>query len=388
MAAPLKRSSRPHWVGRVFHIVQKEFIQVRRDRRMLPFLFIAPVFQLIVFGYAVNTDVRHVSTAVCNDDQGTEGRSLVRALSSSGYFDINYYPKDMEEADLLLDRGKVSIAIHLPRDLSADINRGEPGKVQLVFDASDSSTASVALGYAAQVVRTRSLELVRAQAARRGQRGQVALPLEPVPRVWYNPDLKSRNYNIPGVLCVIVFIVTLMMTASVVVREREMGTLEQLVVTPIRPLELMLGKTIPFFILGLAEVAFILSVSALWFRVPIKGSVPLLFGLAAVFLLTSLGLGLFVSTVSRTQQQALLGSFFIVLPSVLLSGFVFPVEFLPRVLQWATYLIPARYFLTITRGIFLKGLGIHALAQDATILAVYGVIIFLLSAARFRKRVA
>jgi len=371
---------------RILRIVKKEFLQLRRDPRLLVIVVAAPVFQLFIFGYAVTTDVKHITTAVYDEDRSAASRDLIERFLRSGYFDLKHRPASPSDIDALLDRGEAQIALHIPKGFAKDLARGRAAHVQVILDGSDSMTAGIIAGYVAGVVQTYSerivterLDRVRAQLPR--------LPsVEERLRVWYNPELKSVNFMIPGVVCLILLVVTMLLTSLAIVKEREIGTLEMLVVTPISARELMVGKTIPFIIIGFLDMVLVLTVGVLWFQVRIAGSVPLLFLLAAVFLLTSLGMGLFISTVSRTQQQAMMTSFFIMLPSILLSGFMFPIENMPRAIQWLTYAIPLRYFLAIIRGIFLKGNGLEVLWPQVLALAAFGVGIMGMSALRFSKR--
>jgi len=371
---------------RILRIVKKELLQLRRDPRLLVIVVAAPVFQLFIFGYAVTTDVKHITTAVYDEDGSAASRDLTQRFVRSGYFDLTHRPASPPEIDALLDRGEAQMVLHIPRGFAKDLARGRVAHLQVILDGSDSMTAGIVAGYVGGVVQAYSQHVV----ADRLDRVRAQLPrlpsVEERLRVWYNPELKSVNFMVPGVICMILLVVTMLLTSLAIVKEREIGTLEMLVVTPIRARELMVGKTIPFIIIGFLDMLLVLTVGVLWFHVPIAGSVPLLFALAAVFLLTSLGMGLFISTVSRTQQQAMMTSFFIMLPSILLSGFMFPIENMPRVIQWLTYAIPLRYFLAIIRGIFLKGNGLEVLWPQVLALAAFGVGIMSLSALRFSKR--
>lgn len=372
-------------MGRIRHIVQKEFIQIVRDPRMLALVLVSPVLQLLLFGYAATTDIKEVTSVVLDQDKTYESRELLRTFEASGYFRFRYLTDDVQDIASLLDRGKVSLALHVPPGFARDLKRGRPAEVQIIVDGTDSNTASIVLNYAAGAVSRFSGQVLE----RRAGRLRILVPRLPQidnrVRAWYNPDLKSVNFMVPGVISQILLIVTLMLTSLAVVREREIGTLEQLIVTPIRPYELMLGKLIPFALLGFANVVFIIFVARRWFDVPIVGSIPLLLVLSGIFLMTSLGVGLFVSTVSRTQQQAMMTSFFIMQPSILLSGFMIPIENMPPAIQWLTQLIPLRYFVTIIRGIFLKGSGPAELFEPALILLAFGIVSLALGAWRFSR---
>ncbi len=371
---------------RVWHIIKKEFLQLRRDPQMLRILFISPVFQLFIFGYAVTTDVRHISLAVLDEDRSAPSRELTEKFVRSGYFDLDHYLASEGEIDRLMDAGRAQMVLRVPRGFARDISSGRTARVQVVLDGSDSMTAGIVAGYAGGVVREYSAA-VAADRIDRVKGRIVRLPsVVGRLRVWYNPELKSVNYMVPGVLSMILFLTTMLLTSMAIVKEREIGTLEQLVVTPIRSRELMLGKTVPYILIGFVNMILVLLVAVFWFGVVPSGSIPLLFALAGVFIFTSLGLGLFISTISYTQQQAMMSSFFIMLPSIILSGFIFPIDNMPRAIRLVTYAIPLRYFLVIIRGIFLKGNGLGVLWPQVAVLAVFGLAIFGASALRFRKR--
>jgi ABC-2 type transport system permease protein len=371
---------------RILRIIRKEFIQLRRDPRLLRLVLFAPVFQLFIFGYSVTTDVTHISTAVLDEDRTSASRALTERFVRSRYFDFDHDLSHPDEIDRLLDTGKAQMVLRIPRDFATDLARGRTAEVQIILDGSDSMTASIVSGYANGVIREHSARI----AAERLDRVRARIPrlpsLDPRLRVWYNPELKSVYFMVPAIMCTILLVVTTLLTSLAIVKEREIGTLEQLIVTPIRPRELMLGKTVPFVIIGFVDMTLVLLAAVLWFRVPVAGSIPLLFLLSAAFLLTTLGIGLFISTISRTQQQAMMTTFFFLLPSFLLSGFMFPIENMPRLIQYITYAIPLRYFLVIVRGIFLKGNGLAVLWPQVAILAAFGLAIMWLAAARFQKR--
>jgi ABC-2 type transport system permease protein len=371
---------------RISRIIRKEFIQLRRDPRLLRIVLAAPVFQLLIFGYSVTTDVTHISTAVLDEDRTSASRALAERFVRSRYFDFDHYLSHPDEVDRLLDTGKAQMVLRIPRGFATDLARGRAAEVQIILDGSDSMTASIISGYVNGVIRDQSARI----AAERLDRVRAQIPrvpsLDPRLRVWYNPELKSVYFMVPAIMCTILLVVTTLLTSLAIVKEREIGTLEQLIVTPISPRELMLGKTVPFVIIGFVDMTLVLLAAVLWFRVPVAGSIPLLFLLSAAFLLTTLGIGLFISTISRTQQQAMMTTFFFLLPSFLLSGFMFPIENMPRIIQLITYAIPLRYFLVIVRGIFLKGNGLAVLWPQVVILAAFGLAIMWLAAARFQKR--
>ena len=373
---------------RIRHLIRKEFIQMRRDPRILGVIVMAPIFQLVVFGYAVTTDIRHVATAVVDSDHTRESRDLIARFRNSGYFDMRYNLAGPQDLAPLLDRGQAQMGLWIPQDFGKDILQGRSAPAQIIVDGSDSTTAGIILGYASGVFQRYSQDVTAERAQPLIVGGQaVSLPgIEEVPRVWYNPDLRSVNFMVPGVLCTILMTVTMILTSLAIVREREIGTLEQLIVTPLQPGELVIGKCAPFVLLGFMNVVLILFFARFWFQVPVQGSLVLLLALTLLFIIANLGVGLFIFTVSHTQQQASLMSFFIMLPSILLSGFIFPIDNMPRIIQCLTYLIPLRYYLVIVRGVFLKGSGIAILWPQALMLALLGAIILTLSALRFSKR--
>lgn len=373
-------------------MIIKEFIQIFRDRRMKAIIFGIPIMQLIVFGYAVTTDVNNISTVFYDLDRSNESRELARRLESSGYFTIRYSPGSSGEIRELLDRGKVLCAFQINRGFGRDIQKGIQTEIQVIVDGTDSNTATVAMNYTNRVITKYAMDI-------RAQNYEVTTnPLSPTlikdgkggldvrTRVWYNADLRSRNYNVPGVIALMIMLICLLLTSMAVVREREIGTMEQLMVTPIRPVELMLGKTLPFGIIGFFDMILVTVVALFWFNIPIRGSLPLLFLCTATYLLSVLGIGLFISTISKTQQQALMATFLFFSPAVLLSGFMFPIENMPEVVQYGTYLNPLRYFLVIIRGIFLKGVGIDTLWPQMGALLVLGVGVITISSLRFKKR--
>jgi ABC-2 type transport system permease protein len=363
---------------RIKYIVLKEFIQTFRDKRMRFFLFVPPIVQLMMFGYVVTMDVEHIPTAVYDLDRSADSRELIRRLESSGYFELRAYPRSQAELRDLLDRGKVLCAVQIDPQFQDRIRKGSPTPVQVIVDGTDSNTALIALGYIERVI-------ARFGTERTGTRGP-ASGIDLRARAWYNPDLKSRNYNVPGVIASIIMLICLMLTAMAVVREREVGTMEQLMVTPIKPFELMLGKTVPFALIGFLDMALITIVGTLWFGVPIRGSVFLLTLATGVYILSALGIGLFISTVSKTQQQALMATMLFYMPSILLSGFAFPVENMPLFFQYVTHINPLRHYLIIIRGIFLKGNGFDILWPQIAALLALGIAVITLSSFRFRKR--
>lgn len=370
---------------RIREMVIKEFIQVFRDRRMKAIVFVIPVMQLMVFGFAVSTDVNYISTAVYDLDNSYESREIIRRLSGSGYFDISYYPDSTREIQDLLDRGKVTAAIQINRGFSSDLKKGKPADIQILVDGTDSNTATVAMDYANRIIMKYAKDFSRqSQPLLREGADEGGVDLRS--RAWYNPELKSRIYNVPGVIAIVIMLTCLLLTSMAVVREREIGTMEQLMVTPLRPVELILGKTIPFALIGFFDMALIVVVAVLKFDVPIKGSLQLLPLSTGIYLLSVLGIGLLISTISKTQQQALMATLLYYIPAVLLSGFMFPIENMPEIIQYGTYLNPLRYFLVIIRGIFLKGNGLAILWPQMAALLALGIIVITISSMRFKKR--
>lgn len=366
-------------------IVRKEFHQVRHDKRMLGISIAAPVVQVILLGYTATTDIKNSTMAVCDQDRTAESRQFLQSFTSSGYFIHTYSVDTPREVDELIAEGHAEVALVIPRGFAASLAARQTTPVQVVLDGTDANSSNIRLNYATQIASTYSQNLLLQQSAM--MRTVASARLVPEPRVWFNPDLKSSNFMVPGVVAMVLMLITMMLTSLGIVREKEAGTLEQLLVTPIKPHELILGKLIPFTVIGFLDVLIVLGIARYWFAVPMLGSIPLLFGLSMLFILTTLGLGLFISTIARTQQQAMLiAAFFFFMPFLYLSGFAFPIANMPESIQLVTYLIPLRYFLEIVRGIFLKGAGVHELWTQAAALFGLGALIFALSVLRFRKK--
>ena len=370
---------------RLRHMIRKEFIQVFRNSKMRAIVLVMPLVQSMVFGYAVTTDVRQVETAIYDQDQTPESRDLVDRFVHSGYFLVKTQIHSDREIDELIDYGKVAAIIRIPPDFSGKIAAGATATVQIIVDGTDSNTAGVVLNYAGNIVRSDALELLR---KRTGSHGGEAVGVNLQTRAWFNENLTSRNFYVPGVIAVIVMLVTLLLTSMSVVREKEMGTMEQIVVTPITPLEFILGKTMPSIILGFVNMIFVTLISVFWFDIPVRGSIITLFVANGFYLMTTIGIGLIISTLSETQQQAMMSTFFFYLPAVLLSGFMFPIANMPEVVQAVTYLNPLRYFLVIIRGIFLKGVGVAILWPQIFALLGLGTLVLTLAVKKFRKNLA
>jgi ABC-2 type transport system permease protein len=380
---------------RIIEIIRKEFLQTLRDPRMRALLFVPPLIQLVIFGYAVNLDVEHTRTAWMDMDRTPESRDLLAAFSGSHSFRITALPSSEAEVREVLDNGDVQAVLRVLPGFGKDVLRGDPTAVQILIDGTNSNTAAIVSGYANQIVAAYTLRVLQAQQnsksvpATLASGAPVAAPpsaLIAQPRVWFNPDLKSQVYFVPGVVVNIIALVTIMLTSMSIVREKEIGTMEQLMVTPIRPIELMLGKLLPFAAVGIFEVILVVSAALLIFGTPLRGSVPFLFFCSVLFLLTTLGVGLFISTISHTQQQAMISSFFFFMPALLLSGFAFPIRNMPAAVQYLTFLNPVRYFMEIVRGLFLKGVGLSYLWPQVLALLVFGTAILGISALRFHKR--
>ncbi|HEU4989393.1 MAG TPA: ABC transporter permease [Gemmatimonadaceae bacterium] len=367
---------------RVRQMLRKEFRQMLRDPRARRVLFAAPIMQLIVFGYAVNTDVRNAATMVVDHDQTYESRALVSALTASGYFRVTARSDEPRDLVRALDRGDALVGLEIPRGFAKDLGAGREANVQLLVDGSSANTANVALGYATQIVSQWGIDHGPGVAA---LAGAVRPGVDFRVRAWFNENLESRVYNVPAVIGTIVLLMTLLLTSLAVVREREIGTLEQLMVSPLRPFELIVGKTLPSVFVAFVDLTLITAVSLLWFQIPFRGSAAFLLLGSVFYILTGIGLGLFISTVSSTQQEAFMSMFFLFLPAIMLSGFMFPIENMPRVLQYVTYLDPLRYFLEIVRGVFLRGAGWRILWPQALVLAGMGALVITAATRRFRK---
>jgi ABC-2 type transport system permease protein len=369
---------------RLWHIVRKEFLELRQDPRLFGIVIMAPIIQLTMLGYAATTDVRNVPLVVVDRDGSSESRDLVSRFEASQTFVVIARLSSISEIDAYLDTGRAWMALTIPTEYGVRVRAGGPTTVQVVADGTDANSTNVALGHAGALIADYAREL----AATTGLASATPLVSAEV-RVWFNPQLESRDFMIPGILAMLLLVVTTNLSSMAIVRERELGTLEQLNVTPIARWELILGKLLPYALIGVIDVLLVVVVAVFWFEVPLRGSFPLLLAMSMVFLLTTLGLGLFVSTISGTQQQAMMtSSFFFLIPMVFLSGFVFPIENMPAVVQPVTYLIPLRYFLIILRGVFLKGVGLETFWPEALALFVWGVGILTLATLRSSKRTA
>ena len=361
----------------------KEFIQTFKDPRMRAVLFGVPVFQVIIFGYAVTTDVWNIQTALYDLDNSSESREIVSRFTGSGHFEITRFVSTDKEASDLMDRGTVRVLMRMDRGFGEAVRAGRSAPLQLILDGTDSNTTSVVLAYAASILRDlRARPLTRARAGAQPN-GGVTLDV----RAWFNENLESRNFYVPGVIAALLAVISLILSSMAIVREKEIGTIEQIMVTSIGRAEFILGKTLPFLLIGLFDVVLVSVIAVFWFEVPIRGNPLLLLGSALLYLVAMLSIGIFISTVSRTQQQAMMTAFFFMLPAMMLSGFIFPIANMPQWVQWLTFLNPLRYFLVIIRGVFLKGIGLGLLWPQLTALALLAAVMLTLAALRFKKTV-
>jgi ABC-2 type transport system permease protein len=372
--------------NRVRYLLVKELIQVLRDKRLRMALIVPPLFQLIIFGYAANLDVKDIHTAVRDLDQSVESRDLISRFTSSKYFDIVSFPQTPEEIEGLIRKGDIALSIEIPSGFSRKLKKGDTASVQILVDGTESNTAMIAMGYVNRILSEYSTMVLVERLNRAGMIGFEEAGVEVEDRTWFNPNFESRLFFIPGVIASIAFLLPIILTAQAVVREREIGTLEQIMVTPLRPWELMVGKTLPFASLGLLDVIMIALIGVFWFEIPFRGNPFVLFLGSILFLMSSVGIGLFISTISSTQQQAQISTFFFAMPSFILSGFVFPLENFPTWIRYLTYVNPLRYFLVIIRGVFLKGNGLDILWPQMSALTAFGGLMILLSSIRFQKR--
>ena len=372
--------------SRIFHFIIKEYRQLFRDVRMLRVAMIMPVIQLLMFGYIASTDIKNVPTAIMDEDKSSLSRAYIQSIKNTGNFDLKYYVNSEKEFSTLLDSGKAALAVHLPRNFKKNLIDGGSADVQLIIDGSNSSNATIILGYMNQVNFTNSNAVMRDRLNKAGINSDGFVPFELQTRVWYNPELKSLYFMVPAIFAQILMMISMMLTMFSVVKEKEKGTIEQLMVTPLMPYELILGKLIPPITVAFADSIFAFLVAILWFRVPIHGSALLLFVLGLIFSLTGLGIGLLISTVSKNQRQAIMTNSLFMSPQFILSGFIFPIASMPFLIQLLTRLIPLRYFLIIVRGIFIKGIGMRYLWSEVWPMLLFTFVILWLSISRFKKK--
>ncbi len=367
---------------RIRELVRKEFIELFRDRKNRPLLIIAPLVQILVFGYVVNFDINNIQVAVFDQARTNESREFIEAFSSNKIFRITHFPESEKALGRLVMDNKVDIGINIAPDMSEKMKKGNTADVQIIADGCMSNMAFIRISYTVMVLDQYNRMMMKRIYPQNMQFAQVDMRL----RQWYNPNINSRHFFVPGIVAFLIMLLSLLFTSIAIIREKESGTMEQVIVTPIKSSEFIMGKTIPFIIISLIQMWIVIAFAKYWFDVPMAGSAWLLFAASILFLLSSLGMGLFISTVSRTQQQAMMSTFFVVLPVFMLSGFVFPISNMPEPVQWLTYLNPLRYFLVIIRGIFLKGVGIEVLWKQFLALGILGLILFASATLRFHKR--
>lgn len=373
-------------LARLKQMLIKEFIQVFRDKRTRMLLFVPPIVQMLIFGYAATFEIHHVATVVLDLDHSQPSRDLVSRFTSSPYFDVQHQLTDSRQIEDLIDRGQATVALQINPGFAENLRKGQTAPLQVIVDATNSNTALIASGYINQIALGFAKDYQQDRINRLSPQLTERIPsIQLEQRPWYNPDLRSRWFFVPGIVGSLTLVIVVNLTAFAVVREREIGTLEQIMVTPIRPAEFILGKTLPFFLIGLFDVSLIAVVGTLWFQVPFRGQIWVLFTGAVLFILCMLGVGLLISTVSATQQQALVTSFFFIMPAVTFSGFGFPISTMPQWLQYLTYASPLRYFLIVLRGTYLKGVGMDILWPQMLAMFCLGLASLTLAVLRFHK---
>jgi len=373
-------------LARLKQMLIKEFIQVFRDKRTRFVLFGPPIIQMLIFGYAATFEIHHVPTVVLDLDHSQESRELISRFSSSPYFDVQRQLTDYRQIGDLIDQGKATVGLEINAGFAQNLRKGQTAPLQVIVDATNSNTALIASGYITQIALGFAQEYQQDRIYRLSPQMIERMPsVQLEQRPWYNPDLRSRWFFVPGVIGSLTLVLVVTLTAFAVVREREIGTLEQIMVTPIRPAEFILGKTLPFFLIGLFDVSLIATVGTLWFQIPFRGQILVLFAGAILFLLCMLGVGLLISTVSSTQQQAMVSAFFFIMPAITFSGFGFPISTMPQWLQYLTYLSPLRYFLIVLRGTYLKGVGMEILWPQMLAMTALGIGLLTIAVLRFHK---
>ncbi len=370
---------------RIFFLIKKELVQSLRDKRSVAMLIIAPTIQLLVFGYVATTDLKRSSTVICDYDKSPTSREYIKSLTSSGYFKDKYYCQSQDEMEYYIESGQAIAGIMIPAGFQSDIKRGREVVIGIALDATNSNTATILSGYIS-FINTSFSNSLSAKYGSLSSSGDI-VPLDVKPRVWFNPDLKSVNFMVPGVMAMLTLILLLNITSLSIVRERELGTAEQIVVTPIRSIELIIGKIFPAVFFGYLTTTLVLVVGMIWFGIDFKGSVILLYVFAGMFFFCAISLGLLISTYSQTGDQAMWANQFIMMPNVLLSGFIYPIDNMPEIIQYITYILPMRYYLVIIRGIFLRGAGFAELWPQAAALFVWGSLIVLIASLRLRKHI-
>ena len=374
---------------RISAIIYKEYLHIFRDKIALIMLIFFPMFVLFLFGYAINLDITHIPLAVYDQDRSEDARTLTDKFIQSGYFDLAQRLYSETQINPCVDRREVKVVLNIPQDFSKDIHNGKETPVQLIIDGSDNNTATIIMGYANSLITTFSREMLGELLLSRGMTFPAQLPTVDLrPNIWYNPELKSSIFLIPGLIGMILMSITVIRISITIVREKERGTMEGLLVAPLKPIELMIGKIIPYIVIAYVSLALIMLLSRFLFQIPLRGNIFTLFGLSGIFIAASLGIGLYISNVAETAQTAwLMGFLSSILPTIILSGFIFPIESMPYPIQLITYLFPIRYFLVILRGIILKGVGITILYPEALILLIFALAMITISALRFKKKV-
>ncbi len=372
---------------RIHAMLVKEFILLIRDPKMRMMVLLIPILQTLVFGYAVTTDVNHISTAVYDEDKSVQSRAFLDSFGHSGYFDFDYYITHDDQVRELMNKGKASAILHIPRGFQQDLKSGVPVSVQGIIDGTDSNMANIVQNYMSRIVVQESNDQVLAQHTTYHPLDNALPSVRLDSRAWFNENLESRNYYVPGILSTVITLLTLTLTSMAIVREKEIGTMEQVMVTPIRRSEFILGKTVPFILIGFFDVTLIFLLAVFWFEVPMRGQIAVLFTGISFYLMTVLGAGLMISTMCQTQQQAMMSAFLFYFPCVMLSGFIFPIANMPMVIQWLTYINPLRYFLIIIRGVFLKGVGLEILWPQMLLLAFMGLCIIVFATRSFKKTI-
>jgi ABC-2 type transport system permease protein len=367
---------------RIREMVRKEFIQLFRDRTVRSIIVMTPLIQLLIFGYVVNYDIKHISVSLIDEAKTAESRRFIDSLTAGKVFHITSVPATVSDMEQLFLKGKVDLGIRIPPDFSNRIRGGKTANIQALADGSMSNMAAVRISYLSAVVDKFNTAIIHDLYKRDLAYARIDARI----RTWYNPNTDSQKFFVPGILAFIIMLISMLLTSIAIIREKEVGTMEQLIVTPIKPIELIIGKTIPYIAIALGQAVVITPLAIFWFDIPLAGSVLDLLLAACLFLLSTLGIGLFISTVSKTQQQAMMTTFFFLMPFFMLSGFVFPISNMPVVVQWLTCLNPLRYFLVIIRGVFLKGVGIGVLWEQYAALTALGILVFAAALRRFHKR--
>jgi ABC-2 type transport system permease protein len=371
---------------RLISIIRKEFIQIWRDPRTLALILVMPIMQLFLLGYAANSEIRNLPLAVFDQDRGSGARALLDAYRAADYFEIAFDVDSEDQVRYLIESGDARLGMIIPSNYSTKIKGGGQADVVFIIDGSDPTAASTALAAAQQIGWQHAIKIQNQRLRRAGLSASAEMPLEIHPQVWFNPDMKDAYFMVPGIIGMILYAITSLLTATAVVREREQGTIEQLIVTPIRPWELVVGKLLPYVILALTNTVEALVIGSWWFGVPVRGDLVVIMLLSALFLVTSLSIGLLASTIANTQQEAMLTVWMTLLPSIFLSGFFFPIEAMPTIMQWISYAMPLRYYLVIIRSLMLKGTSAAALHTEITALVIFGIVLMTAAAFRFRKR--